>query len=344
MLKFITLPKFVVDENRGKVFPFLFDYFYLKNTHSLANYSEVNNFEDADIAIFPLDTTYFLETKQESILYNFIEEAVANKKPVCVYSAGDFGSSLREDVYTFRMGGFHSKLSSKTFVMPSFLNDPVAEYFENDWRALPKSAKPNIGFVGHADGGKMKFLKEFLIYLRQESQRKLGNDVTDSQPFFPSSIKRFQLLEKLEKNKFITTNFIHRKKYRAGAINEEQRELSTLEFFKNINENLYTFCLRGSGNFSVRFYETLFMGRIPVLIDTDCRLPLANFIDWEKHCVLASADNLESVLMQFHNSKSEEQLSKIQESNRKLMLEKLNRIGFFDLAFNEIMKVEKKAF
>ena len=72
----------------------------------------------------------------------------------------------------------------------------------------------------------------------------------------------------------LTTNYILRSKYRAGVSREKDPfHPSRLEFVNNILGSDYTVCMRGGGNFSVRFYETLSLGRIPVFIDTDCLLP-----------------------------------------------------------------------
>ena len=102
-----------------------------------------------------------------------------------------------------------------------------------------------------------------------------------------------------------------------------------MEFYQNLERNLFTFCLRGSGNFSVRFYETLMMGRIPVLIDTDVRLPYHNNINWNKHCVIASTQNYMEQLVSFFEKHSNEDLIEIQKENRKLALEQLNRQNYF---------------
>lgn len=101
--------------------------------------------------------------------------------------------------------------------------------------------------------------------------------------------------------------------------------------------NAYTFCIRGAGNFSVRLFETIAMGRIPVLINTDCKLPLENEIEWHKHAfIIAENDiiNLEKKLLDFHNQFSNKDFKDIQERNRKLWENKLERVSFFKTIHN----------
>lgn len=76
---------------------------------------------------------------------------------------------------------------------------------------------------------------------------------------------------------------------------------SRREFYANMISNKYIFCMRGVGNFSYRFYETLAFGRVPILIDTDTILPLENIIDWDKHIIFIKPhqiDNLPSLINQ----------------------------------------------
>jgi hypothetical protein len=65
------------------------------------------------------------------------------------------------------------------------------------------------------------------------------------------------------------------------------------EFVNNMKYSEFSFCPRGTGNFSTRFYEALHNGRIPVLIDTDTVLPFEKHIDYSKICVFSSSiDNV----------------------------------------------------
>ncbi|MFK7050329.1 MULTISPECIES: exostosin family protein [Flavobacterium] len=330
MITFYTNTKTLIPANRKIVFPLLFDVFYLKNPVAISNFYFQDEPDRADIHIFPLELTSIYNSGKRKDWFDFLDEARKLNKIVWVYTGGDFGITLpfNNNLYTFRLGGFNSKLDTNTHVIPSFINDPIS-VLGLKWFIIEKNIKPSVGFVGHSNGSFSKIIKEFLIYTKHQIKRSLKIDKTDYQFFYPSSNKRFHLLEVLKNASNIDTKFIYRAKYRAGANSQLDKVNTTLEFFKNIQENLYTFCMRGSGNFSVRFYETLIMGRIPIILDTDIRLPLHDKINWEKHCIIVKENDCIQKIIEFHESKTNEELKNIQYANRQLMLNKLNRIDYF---------------
>lgn len=340
MLKIYTENNFFKEENRKKIFPLLFDMVYLPNKKTNSGFVFTDSLSKADIAVFPVDIVSFLKDDKNNFLQNWIENVSQYQIPIWVYAAGDLGFSLKKsNVFTFRLGGFNSKLDSSTFVMPCFVNDPYGNTLKNSFFTLPKDKKPSIGFVGNANGSFLKLCKEFALHLKRNLINLYYGNREDYHSFFPAPSKRYQLLNIMEKEDRILSNFIFRNKYRAGVGNTNaSKEQTTLEFFENIQNNLYTFCLRGNGNFSVRFYETLIMGRIPVLVDTDVRLPLADEIDWNRHCLIVSENSIVEDLIAFHSLKTDFDLQEMQENNRKLMLEKLNRIDYFIQLSNKIKK------
>jgi len=327
MVKIYTEHNFLKDNNRKRIFPLLFDLVYVPNDKTMSNFILTDSPSEADVAIFPVDVICFLRNDKSNFFHNWIEKMSENKIPIWIYTAGDFGFTFKnENVLTFRMGGFNSKLSLKTCILPSFVSDPYNRILKNEFFVVPKNEKPDIGFVGNANGSFFKFFKEFILYLKRVIVNLGYRYPEDYHPFYPAGKKRYKLLDKIQKNSRIKSDFIFRDKYRAR---NENKEKTTLEFFKNIQDNLYTFCLRGNGNFSVRFYEALIMGRIPVLIDTDVKLPLEDQIDWKQHCLIVSENSIIQDLISFHSSKTEEEISKMQINNRKLALEKLNRVDYF---------------
>ncbi|KVV15890.1 hypothetical protein [Flavobacterium sp. TAB 87] len=328
MLKLYTDTNYLTAANRKIVFPLLFDLWYLPNANLCAKYQIVADIDDCDIAVVPVDIAHFgLKNKNQDLIF-FIDRASALNKKVWLYSAGDYGSSLQTMAYTFRMGGFDSKLNSRTFIMPSFIVDPY-DTSSRKFDPLPKMQLPQIGFVGHASNSKLKKIKEFLLFIKYNYRRLNGSLSTDFQSFYPSSNLRFKYLTLLLNSPKVNANFIFRNKYRAGAKTEEEKEQTATEFFQNIAQNPYTFCLRGQGNFSVRFYETLAMGRIPFVVESDFRLPLQENIDWKKHCVLATETEMVKTLSDFHNNISASDFELMQINNRKLWLTVLEREAYF---------------
>ncbi len=340
MLRLYTNIDFLTETHRKHVFPLLFDIHYLKNESLLEYYKIVDDIESSDIVVFPIDYVAFL--KERKAFLKLQKEAKAHNKPIWMYSGGDYGiTNYIHNSYTFRLGGFHSKLDDNTFIIPSFINDPYSTYLKQGFSALPKTEKPSIGFVGHAQSGLKKYFKEALNHLKYKTKRTLNKLVADAQSFYPSSIKRAKYLGKLYASESLNTNFILRNSYRAGVQTEIDKQKTTQEFYNNIYNNAYTFCIRGVGNFSVRFYETLAAGRIPVVLNTDCRLPLANTIDWSKHCIIldeSKKETLDTQIMAFHNGLTEEAFTQIQKDNRKLWENHLARHAYF-ITMHNLFKV-----
>ena len=343
MLKLYTNIEVLTETYRRQVFPLLFDLVFVQNETLLSKYKLVDAIEDADIVVVPIDYAAFL--KHSVALSDLLKKAKQHKKTIWIYSAGDYGfTNYIQNTYTFRLGGFDSQLDERTLILPSFISDPYGRYLSQGFSILKKEVKPSIGFVGHAQSGLKKYLKEYINHSKYKLKRGVGKVLADKQPFYPSSIKRAKYLESLVKNEDLNTQFVLRNQYRAGAHSTLTKEETTEQFYDNIFNNGYTFCSRGVGNFSVRFYETLAVGRIPVLINTDCRLPLQDQIQWESHCLIIDVKSKLSMaeqILKFHNNLDEKAFESLQQSNRDLWLNSLTREAYFVSTYNQF-KTELK--
>jgi hypothetical protein len=216
--------------------------------------------------------------------------------------------------------------------MPVFINDPYSYIYQQQIEYLTKTEKPNVGYVGHAKGGLKKLLTSTIVFLKENFDIFIGKNNSDYCKFYLSSHVRLKYLKIIESSNKIISNFIYRDKYRAGVKTNEERIITTKEFFDNIKDNSYTFCMRGGGNFSVRFYETLAMGRIPLFIDTECILPLDKVINWKNHCVIVNYSNISQLndeLVNFHNSITNEEFVNLQKNNRLIWETHLTRANYF---------------
>jgi len=331
MIKLFYDKNLRIEAETYQLFPLL-EVLEMKNSPIDTSYQIVNTLEECDFGIVPMNIQLLYLQNKKSEIESFIEKCTVLNKKILVFSGGDFGLTFKTpEAITIRLGGFHSKLDSNTHIMPPFINDPY-NTLQKAFYPIEKTEKPTIGFVGHANGSIKKYCKELLLHVKGVFNKMMGKDITDRQSFYPSSLKRYVYLNNLLKSKEIVCNFIFRKQYRAGVKSSEEKERTSQEFYKNMNENLYTFCSRGTGNFSVRFYETLAMGRIPIVIDTDCRFPFNQIINWEDHCILISESEthkMEKKIVAFHTNNSTENLISIQQKNRMIWEKYLTKGTYF---------------
>ncbi len=254
------------------------------------------------------------------------------------YISGDWGLKFPEfkNLIYFRMGGFRSQLSQSNQGFPVSLSDQLVRIFGTTQPSVrEKQSKPIIGFCGHASRSIIKWAKENLKVLKVNASRAFHNPFRkDWESLFPSAWHRSRLLKRLDQSAKVTTNFICREHYRAGATTGKLREETTLEYYNNIQQSDYVLCLRGGGNFSVRLYETLMMGRIPVFINTDCLLPFEDTIPWKEHVVWVEwkdRNKIDTLISTYHQRLSADQFRDLQLKNRELWLNTLSIKGMLEM-------------
>ncbi|PWI31515.1 hypothetical protein DI383_02270 [Flavobacteriaceae bacterium LYZ1037] len=297
--------------------------------------SFVDKLEDADIGILPMSWNYYVTKKKQKEALDFIDLANGLDKKVWVIMLGDMGLVIPDlkNIVLFRASGYRSKLPITHQGLPIFITDPLKAYY-NTTNPIPHaySEKPKVGFCGLATNDKWFAaktlskiaLKNMVCFLKINPQTP---EQLIAAPYF-----RYQCLKPLMAHQGIDDKVILREQYRAGAITKAQREQSTLEFYNNIQESDYILCARGAGNFSVRLYETLAMGRIPIYINTDGLLPLADKIDWKKHLVWIEKHEISMIaekVIAFHQNLNHKQLNSMFISNRLLWENNLQTGTFF---------------
>jgi hypothetical protein len=137
----------------------------------------------------------------------------------------------------------------------------------------------------------------------------------------------------------LKTNFILRDSYIFNLQDNHKKE-----FEDNMNGNLFTLCYRGRGNFSVRFYETLMRGRIPIQINSSSIFPYEDEIDYSDVGIFIEEEDLdkfdlEKLVKDYYNSKSADELLQIQKNNRRIYEEYFHPDIYFSQIFRMVHRI-----
>jgi hypothetical protein len=201
--------------------------------------------------------------------------------------------------------------------MPVFPPDPASAWRGGDPAPLQRDAIPRIGFCGYAGSP----LQSILLRIVGASQKADGLDL------------RLRVLRALKSDKGLKTDFIVRHRYFQGTgANSDGIEQARQEYLSNLFNCPYNVAMRGKGNHSVRHYEILAAGRIPVFVNTDCILPLEATIAWRKHMVWVEAGELDAAgqaIRSFHDALTPEGFVELQNKNRELSERWLQPLPFF---------------
>ena len=301
---------------------------------SAEDFSLVDKPEQAELAVLPMNWNYYFRHSAMNQARDFVNIARRVGRPVLSCVSGDEGVKVPaefDDVYVVRASGCKGRCRKRQIAQPMFFDDPLKKYpelsgsqtsafpisaFQDEFRSPSSitpdsqpsttcraeagrrqinSQLPSVGFCGQASVNLMKLGMDIVRGCRRNIQFHLGWRQEEPQPVYPSAYLRARAMKVLAASPLLTTRFISRARYRDGATDDEMREQSSREFYQNIAETDYTLCVRGGGNFSKRFYETLAMGRIPALVDTDCLLPFEPDLPWHDYIVRVSSDDLNSL-------------------------------------------------
>ena len=110
------------------------------------------------------------------------------------------------------------------------------------------------------------------------------------------------------------------------------------EYLQSILDSQFVLCPRGGGLNSARFFEALALGRIPILIGDETKLPLQDQIDYDRFVVRvpeASIDNLTDLIATF---KRRNNLSEASRSAYFSYWNQLQYSHFFRNAFKDEMQ------
>ncbi len=303
-------------------------------------YELTDDIKEADFVLIPHNYWYFKE-KFPGLLKKSVNEALENDKLILIDAQGDFHKRIKiKNAYILRNCQYRFKLRKNEIIIPAPAEDLLETYFEGNLQTRDKNPTPLVGFAGFAKMPFLTFLKSFVkaffYCFAALFDEKRG-------VFKKGGIFRSAALKILKKSNLINTNFVIRKFY-SGHTATIHGDFETLrrEFINNIINSDYTLCVKGDGNYSIRFYETLSLGRIPLFVDTETVLPMEDVLNYKEFCVFADFRDLkrvDKILAEFHNNISNSEFIEMQKKARAAFEENLRMDKFTKYLMGKLKEI-----
>jgi hypothetical protein len=284
-----------------------------KYKYSGEDYIFVDNIADADYVVPPHPPGLFLKFNKEKF-EKIITEARAAKKLILIEGSGDVEMPMDgDDLVLLRQSQYRYSARSNEMTVTLPADDLLQTYFENKLAVRKKSEIPSVGFAGWAQISLKQRLKTYIKFAPTFVQAIFRPEKFAEQK---GVLLREKVLKKLFATQGIKTNFLGRTSYAGNPVTASgSMEKNRQEFVENLAGYDYALCVRGDGNSSIRFYEALSLGRIPLFLDTACVLPLEHVIDYRKFCVFVDHKDLNKIgekLLEFHKNCSAAEFEQMQ--------------------------------
>ena len=290
---------------------------------------------DCDLVVLPMHWTYYLWNQKARMTEAFDLANLARKhrKELVIWFKGDLiPQTPFDNARVFLPGMIRSRANSKQIACPVFIDDPEPVWGTRHDRVRKKSERPTVGFCGYGSLSTIKLAWSIFKGLQLKGASMVRKSDYYGSVVVPATALRNRAIRLLEEDHRIDTSFVIRDRYtdRTTSDSKLETKVKVESFYSNMYGTDYTLCVRGFGNWSYRFYETLACGRIPVFIDSDCVLPLESKIDWRRYCVWVEKSELPLIgekLLDFHSSLCPTDFVDLQLECRKLWKTQLSLEG-----------------
>jgi hypothetical protein len=266
---------------------------------------------DIDNCDYIISSSFETGMPNRKVIQKALNQYKNLNKKVVVFLISDFVKKLNIPNNVFL---FRTSLYKSNQQKNEYLLPYIWEGFNESFTGLEKTEKPIVGFCGTVKN---------------------------------NTGKRQSCINKLTASNCITPNFITKQSFWGG----NPHDATLIEDFKtNILHSHLTLSNRGAGNFSMRFYQVLSLGRIPVLLDSDMVFPFEDQINWDEVCIKAKTEKeLIAKIPTWWKSRSNDEVKQIQLRCKKIYDDFIqpksfgNRITSFLIEHkNDVPRLENK--
>lgn len=299
--------------------------------HYKDHFKIVTNTIESDVGFLPLTLNYYVKNNKLNLVNEMADLMNKSNQFLYVWVDGDHSINYYHPncIFIKYFGDSTMQVKNEIIQPGDMKKDLLFEHYGGQLKKREKSAYPVIGFDGIANYPKSKLIGTILKNSLKHTSYKLFNTKIKPEPIFPLLLKRKKLLSQLKKSNKLKTNFRIRSSFAPGTIG--QNDQARKEFINNIVDSDYTFCFRGAANYSLRFYETLCLGRIPLFINSNCILPLQDKVDWKEIICWVDETNIDYLvekIQDYHQSMTNHQFIEKQQYCREIWENYLSKEGF----------------
>ena len=269
-----------------------------------------------------------------SYINDVVQTAQRHGKRILVYAYGDRADAIDiPNARVLRTSQYRYQWRENDIMMPAYAEDL------GEAPAHRKGDAPVIGFCGWADYASLQ------NRIGTSAQVLLTEIAALSRPERGAEKKgvwvRKKVLPVFEKSANVRTAFIRRGSFSGHrATISVDPETARREYVANMRDCDLALCVRGDGNYSVRFYEALGMGRVPLFIDTACVLPLEKTIRYDDLLVRVpwqDIDHAPDRIATWWRELTDERFAAMQKSAREAFAKYLRIDRFFAHLFTEVL-------
>ncbi|MFA6039751.1 MAG: exostosin family protein [Candidatus Peribacteraceae bacterium] len=236
------------------------------------------NPRDADFFLLPHN--YSGVRRETAYLKGFADLARRHGKKTIVIAHGDSSAPIPfPDAVIFRTSQYAYEKRGNEITMPAYAEDLLGG---NPLMPRPlRQEPPVVGFCGWTE---YKDLKNRAGTLARDAW-VTARSILTRRPELLAETKgitlRRRALAVLECSGAVRPNIIRRGSYSGHASTiKMDPSRARWEYVDNMLQSDFSLVVKGDGNYSYRFYETLSLGRVPLFLNTACRLPLEDVVDY----------------------------------------------------------------
>lgn len=294
--------------------------------------------EDCKAIVLP-NNFHWLPPEASVYIRKWADIAERFGKPLFIFAFSDYADEL---VFDPRAHVFLYSIYRDTTTPQSISTPPQSTDLSP---ALPrlKQEAPVVSFCGRAGFSSVRSMLTEYIKNTLQGLKSLIRPVALAKK--TGLYWRRKALRACSRSNLIKTNFIIRNTYSGSRKTIElEPAQARAQFVQSVKDADFVLAPKGDGNSSMRFYEALSAGRIPVLIDTDMVLPFEENIAYDEIMVRVPMQQVHKTpeyIRRFYDSLTPKEWERKQRLAREIFEKYLRQDSFFQYFFTHVLPTLK---